>query len=240
MITIIPAIDLIGGKCVRLSEGDFSTAIVYRDNPVDVAMEFEDAGITRLHIVDLEGAKIGKPVNISVLENIVKKTKLLIDYGGGIKTTEDMERVMDAGVTYVSVGSVAVKDPELFDSWIRKYSPDKFMLGADVRDRMIAVSGWQEQTNIDVVKFIREQMNKRISHVFCTDISKDGLLKGPSINLYRHILAQCPGLRLVASGGVSCIEDILELNQLGCDGVIVGKALYEGKILLSDLDMMND
>jgi phosphoribosylformimino-5-aminoimidazole carboxamide ribotide isomerase len=240
MITIIPAIDLIGGKCVRLSEGDFSTTKVYSDNPVEVAKEFEDAGLTRLHIVDLEGAKNGMPVNLSVLEKIAKETKLLIDYGGGIKTDEDVQRVIDAGVTYVSVGSIAVKSLETFERWIHEFTPDKFMLGADVRDRKIAVSGWQEQTEIDVVEFIRGQMNKRVSHVFCTDISKDGLLRGPSINLYRHILAQCPGLRLVASGGVSCIEDILELNQLGCEGVIVGKAIYEGKISLKDLDMMND
>ena len=240
MITIIPAIDLINGKCVRLTEGDFSTAKIYRDDPVEVAKEFEGAGLTRLHLVDLEGAKNGKPENLSVLENIAKQTRMLIDYGGGIKTNEDVQQVIDAGVTYVSIGSIAVKSPEIFDHWIKKHGADRFFLGADVRDRKIAISGWQEQTEIDVVEFIREQMKKRVSHVFCTDISKDGLLKGPAMNLYRHILGQCPGLRLVASGGVSCIEDILELNQLGCEGVIVGKAIYEGNISLKDLDMMND
>ncbi|MDQ3109651.1 MAG: 1-(5-phosphoribosyl)-5-[(5-phosphoribosylamino)methylideneamino]imidazole-4-carboxamide isomerase [Bacteroidota bacterium] len=239
MITIIPAIDLIGGKCVRLSNGDFSTTKTYRDNPVDVAREFEAAGITRLHIVDLDGAKSGAPVNLSVLEEIAKATNLLIDFGGGIKTDEDVQRVIDAGVTYVSVGSIAVKEPETLDRWIRKYSADKFFLGADVREGKIAVSGWQEQTEIDVVKFIHEHMTKRISHVFCTDISKDGLLNGPSTELYKHILAQCPGLRLVASGGVSCIQDIHELNELGCDGVIVGKAIYEGKIALAELGLFN-
>jgi phosphoribosylformimino-5-aminoimidazole carboxamide ribotide isomerase len=239
MITIIPAIDLIDGKCVRLSNGDYATTKVYRDNPVDVAREFEDAGIKRLHVVDLDGAKSGKSVNIPVLEKIVKATDLLVDFGGGIKTDEDLQRVFDAGVNYASIGSMAVQSPDTFDRWIKKYGAEKFFLGADVRDGKIAVSGWLEQTEIDVVKFIREQMNKRIAHVFCTDISKDGLLNGPSSELYKHILAQCPGLRLVASGGVSSMEDILELDQLGCYGVIVGKAIYEGKISINQLGVMH-
>ncbi len=240
MITIIPAIDLIDGKCVRLSNGDYATTKIYRENPVEVAKEFEAAGIQRLHLVDLDGAKSGTPKNISVLEKIAKATKLLIDYGGGIKTDEDIQRVFNAGVTFASIGSVAVKSPDVFDGWIRKYGAESIFLGADVRNGKIAVGGWLEQTEIDVVEFIQLQMQKRISHVFCTDISKDGLLSGPASNLYKHILAKCPGLRLVASGGVSCIEDILELNQLGCEGVIVGKAIYEGKILLEDLINYND
>jgi phosphoribosylformimino-5-aminoimidazole carboxamide ribotide isomerase len=240
MITIIPAIDLIGGKCVRLSNGDFSTTKVYRDHPADVAREFEDAGIKRLHVVDLDGAKAGKPANLKALEEICSSTSLLIDFGGGIKTDEDVQSVFDAGVTYASIGSVAVQSPETFDRWIKKYTAEKFFLGADVRDGKIAISGWQEQTEIDVVKFIQQQMNKRIAHVFCTDISKDGLLDGPSIELYKHILAQCPGLRLVASGGVSSMDDIHQLDQLGCYGVIVGKAIYEGHISLKELKMVND
>ncbi|CAN5250103.1 1-(5-phosphoribosyl)-5-[(5-phosphoribosylamino)methylideneamino]imidazole-4-carboxamide isomerase [soil metagenome] len=240
MITIIPAIDLIEGKCVRLSNGDYSTKKIYRDNPVEVAKEFEAAGIRRLHLVDLDGAKAGTPKNTSVLEQIAKETNLLIDYGGGLKTDADVQRVFDAGVTYASIGSIAVKAPEIFDGWIQKYGPDSFMLGADVRNGKISIGGWLEQTEIDVVDFIQQHLQKRISHVFCTDISKDGLLTGPSVNLYHHIIAKCPGLRLIASGGVSSIEDILELNQIGCEGVIVGKALYEGNILLEDLINYND
>ncbi len=235
MITIIPAIDLIDGKCVRLSQGDFVSAKVYRQNPVEVAKEFEAAGIKRLHVVDLDGAKLGKVCNLPVLEKIVKATSLLVDFGGGIKTDIEINQVIDAGVTYVSIGSMAVKEPEIFNNWIQAFGPEKFFLGADVRDGKIAVSGWLEQTGIDVEKFIQEQMAKRISHVFCTDISKDGLLEGPNITFYRHLLFACPGLRLVASGGVSSIDDIRKLNQLGCDGVIVGKAIYEGKISLDQL-----
>ncbi len=240
MITIIPAIDLIDGKCVRLSQGDYSQKKIYRDNPVDVAKEFEAAGLTRLHVVDLDGAKAGKVVNLSVLEEIAKATSLLVDFGGGIKTDEEIRSVVDAGATFVSVGSIAVKEPEKFNRWIKEYGPEKFFLGADVRDGKIAIGGWLEQTEIDVTEFIQEQMTKRISHVFCTDISKDGLLEGPSLTFYRHLLFQCPGLRLVASGGVSSLEDIRKLDQLGCDGVIVGKAIYEGKITLRELKMMND
>ena len=240
MITVIPAIDIIDGRCVRLSQGDFATAKVYRQDPVEVAKEFEAAGIKRLHVVDLDGAKSGKVCNLSALEKIVKATSLLVDFGGGIKTDQEIKQVIDAGVTFVSIGSMALKEPETFDRWIREFGADKFFLGADVRDGKIAVSGWLEQTGIDVVKFIQDQMAKRISHVFCTDISRDGLLEGPSLTFYRHLLFQCPGLRLVASGGVSSIADIQALDQLGCEGVIVGKAIYEGKITLRELEMMSD
>lgn len=239
MITIIPAIDLIGGKCVRLSQGDYAQQKIYRDDPVEVAKEFEAAGIQRLHVVDLDGAKAGKVMNLPVLERITKATSLLVDFGGGIKTVSEVKRVIDAGVTYVSVGSIAVKSPETFDRWIAEFGPDKFFLGADVRDGKIAVSGWLEQTDIDLVEFIRAHMLKRISHVFCTDISKDGLLEGPSIALYKSLLAQNPGLRLVASGGVSSLDDIRTLDDIGCDGVIVGKAIYEGRITLSELSTLN-
>ena len=235
MITIIPAIDIIDGKCVRLSQGDFATSKVYREDPVEVAKEFEAEGITRLHVVDLDGAKLGRVSNLAVLEKIVKATSLQIDFGGGIKTDSEIQQVVDAGVTFVSIGSMAVKDPETFNKWVQTFGPEKFFLGADVRDGKIAVSGWLEQTGIDAVEFIQEQITKRISNVFCTDISKDGLLEGPSLTFYRHLLFACPGLRLVASGGVSSLEDIRQLNQLGCEGVIIGKAIYENKISLKDL-----
>ncbi len=235
MITIIPAIDIIDGKCVRLSQGDFATSKVYREDPVEVAKEFEAEGITRLHVVDLDGAKLGRVSNLAVLEKIVKATSLQIDFGGGIKTDSEIQQVVDAGVTFVSIGSMAVKDPETFNKWVQTFGPEKFFLGADVRDGKIAVSGWLEQTGIDAVEFIQEQITKRISNVFCTDISKDGLLEGPSLTFYRHLLFACPGLRLVASGGVSSLEDIRQLNQLGCEGVIIGKAIYENKISLKEL-----
>ena len=235
MITIIPAIDIMDGKCVRLSQGDFATSKVYREDPVEVAKEFEAEGITRLHVVDLDGAKLGRVSNLAVLEKIVKATSLRIDFGGGIKTDSEIQQVVDAGVTFVSIGSMAVKDPETFNKWVQTFGPEKFFLGADVRDGKIAVSGWLEQTGIDAVEFIQEQITKRISNVFCTDISKDGLLEGPSLTFYRHLLFACPGLRLVASGGVSSLEDIRQLNQLGCEGVIIGKAIYENKISLKEL-----
>ncbi len=235
MITIIPAIDIMDGKCVRLSQGDFATSKVYREDPVEVAKEFEAEGITRLHVVDLDGAKLGRVSNLAVLEKIVKATSLQIDFGGGIKTDSEIQQVVDAGVTFVSIGSMAVKDPETFNKWVQTFGPEKFFLGADVRDGKIAVSGWLEQTGIDAVEFIQEQITKRISNVFCTDISKDGLLEGPSLTFYRHLLFACPGLRLVASGGVSSLEDIRQLNQLGCEGVIIGKAIYENKISLKEL-----
>lgn len=239
MITIIPAIDLIDGKCVRLSQGDYAQKKIYREDPVEVAKEFEAAGITRLHVVDLDGAKAGKVINLPVLERIVAATKLMVDFGGGIKTEKELKRVMDAGATFASVGSIAVKEPETFNKWIRKFGPDRFFIGADVRDGKIAVSGWLEQTDIDVVDFIRQQIEKRVTYIFCTDISHDGLLKGPSIDLYLRILGACPGLRLVASGGVSSIDDIRKLDEIDCYGVIVGKALYEGKISLRELEMIN-
>lgn len=235
MITVIPAIDLIDGKCVRLSQGDYAQKIIYNENPVEAAKQFEAAGLMRLHLVDLDGAKAGSVKNLPVLHKIARETKLAIDFGGGVKTEEELRAVFDAGAYYASVGSIAVKEPETFAAWIHRFGAERFFLGADVRNGKIAVQGWLEQTDLDVVEFIREQMQKRVSHVFCTDISMDGLLKGPSVNLYKHLLAQCPGLRLVASGGVSSVEDIRALDALGCDGVIVGKAIYEGKISLEEL-----
>lgn len=239
MISIIPAIDIIDGKCVRLSQGDYTQKTVYYNDPLDAAKQFEESGLNRLHLVDLDGAKAGAVKNLRVLERIAASTRLSVDFGGGIKTHDELKAVLEAGAAFASVGSIAVKSPETFAEWIQEFGAEKFFLGADVRDGKIAVQGWLEQTDIDVVHFIREQMNRRIAYVFCTDISHDGLLKGPSIDLYRHILGQCPGLRLVASGGVSCTDDIRALDTLGCYGVIVGKAFYEGKISLEELRLLS-
>jgi phosphoribosylformimino-5-aminoimidazole carboxamide ribotide isomerase len=239
MIQIIPAIDVIDGKCVRLTEGDYSRKTVYSDNPVAIAKGFEDAGITRLHLVDLDGAKSGAIKNLEVLEKIAAGTNLLIDFGGGTKTEAEMESVLSAGATYVTLGSIVVKQPETFQSWIAKYGPEKYFIGADVRGQKIAVNGWQEQTEIDAIDFIGELMTKRVSYFFCTDISKDGRLEGPAEEVYRKIIARCPGIRLVASGGVTTIEDILCMEKLGCEAAIVGKAFYENKLSLKAIEMFN-
>lgn len=239
MISVIPAIDLIDGKCVRLSQGDYAQKKVYNENPVEIAKQFEDAGLERLHLVDLDGAKSGSVKNLPVLEKIAAATKLQIDFGGGIKTREELQSVYNAGALYAAVGSMAVKEPEVFTSWIQEFSAERFFLGADVRNEKIAVQGWLEQTEIDVIAFLHEQMKKRIAHIFCTDIAVDGLMQGPSFALYKHILAQCPGLRVIASGGVSSVSDIEKLAVLGCHGVIVGKAIYEGKISLPQLASLN-
>jgi len=235
MIEIIPAIDIIDGKCVRLSQGDYSQKKIYFDDPLEAAKQFEDAGISRLHLVDLDGARLGKIVNIKVLERIAEKTKLLIDFGGGIKADEDIQAVFEAGATMATIGSVAVKDKALFFSWVDKYGAQKLFLGADVNKEMIAVSGWSETTDLSVFDFIRENKAKGIENIFCTDISKDGLLQGPSVELYKKIIIAFPGIKLVASGGVSTINDIDELAKAGCSGVIIGKAIYEGRIALKEL-----
>lgn len=239
MIEIIPAIDIIDGKCVRLTEGDYSRKTEYSSDPVAVAKGFEDSGVKRLHLVDLDGAKTGTIKNLSVLEKIAKQTSLLIDFGGGIKTEAEMESVIAAGATFVTLGSIVVKQPELFESWVAKYGPEKYFIGADVRGQKIAVSGWQEQTDIDAIDFIRNLMTKRVSYFFCTDIAKDGRLEGPSEEVYRKIIARCPGVRLVASGGVTTIEDILCMEKLGCEAAIVGKAFYENKLSLKDIEKFN-
>lgn len=239
MIEIIPAIDIIDGKCVRLTEGDYTRKTVYSEAPLDVARKFEDAGVKRLHLVDLDGAKAGTIKNLKVLEQIASETNLLIDFGGGIKTEAEMESVIAAGATFVTLGSVVVKQPELFETWVAKYGPEKYFIGADVRGQQIAVSGWQEQTDIDVIDFIRGLMSKRVPYFFCTDIAKDGRLEGPAEELYRKIIARCPGVRLVASGGVTTIDDIRCMEKLGCEGVIVGKAFYENRISLKDIESFN-
>ncbi len=235
MIQIIPAIDIIDGKCVRLTQGDYAQKTIYNENPVEVAKQFEAIGITRLHLVDLDGAKKGEVVNLSVLENIASQTQLIIDFGGGIKTNSDIESVFNSGASLSTIGSIAVKDPELFYSWINKYGPDKILLGADVRDEKLAINGWLEKTEISIFDFIKQNMEKGITQLFCTDISKDGLLQGPSIELYKKTIETFPKLNFIASGGVSKIEDIYELERIGCMGVIVGKAIYENKISLEEI-----
>jgi phosphoribosylformimino-5-aminoimidazole carboxamide ribotide isomerase len=238
MIEIIPAIDLINGQCVRLSQGDFDSKKVYSSNPLDVAKQFEDAGISRLHIVDLDGAKSGKICNLSVLESIASNTVLIIDMGGGVRTKEDVQSILQAGATYVSIGSIAYKEPVLFKEWLMNFGADKFLLGADVKDEKIAVHGWLENTDYSVYDFITEHLNNGIRQVFCTDIATDGMLTGPSMELYKKLLAHFPSLQLIASGGVSSIADVKHLNEIGCTGVIIGKAIYEGKIALSELSEM--
>lgn len=235
MIEIIPAIDIINGKCVRLSQGDFQTQKIYSESPVDIAKEFEEAGIKRLHIVDLDGAKKGTIVNIEVLENIASQTKLKIDFGGGIKTTEDAEKVFNAGASIINIGSIAIKQPEVVVEWIEKFGAEKILLGADVKNEKIVINGWQQSTEINIIDYLKDWSSKKMNNIFCTDVSKDGLLQGTSIDLYRKIIQSIPGIHLTASGGVSSIEDIEELEAIGCSGVIIGKALYEGKIKLNEL-----
>lgn len=233
---IIPAIDIIEGKCVRLSKGDFDQKIIYNNDPLEVAKSFEAIGIHRLHIVDLDGAK-GKPLsNIKSLERISSNTNLEIDFGGGIKKTEDLEQVFNAGAAMVSVGSVTVKDPGLFDNWIKDFGTHRFLPGADVLNKNIKIHGWKEDTGIDIFDFIDSLIKKGINQVFCTDISKDGMLQGPATELYKEILERFPSLKLIASGGISCYDDLLVLQETGCSGAIVGKAIYEERISLKQLE----
>jgi len=236
---IIPAIDIIEGKCVRLTQGDYSQKKVYNEHPLEVAMEFEDAGLQRLHLVDLDGAKAGKVKNWKVLETIAGKTGMVIDFGGGIKTAGDVDIVFNSGAALATVGSIAVKDSPLFGHWLQEYGADRFLLGADVKDEKIAIGGWLETTDRWIYDFIEEYMEKGVRQLFCTDVSKDGLLQGPSIDLYRNIVKKFPDLHFIASGGVSSIEDVHELDEIGCKGVIIGKAIYEGRVTLGDLMNIN-
>ena len=235
MIEIIPAIDLMDGKCVRLTQGDFARRRTYADDPVEVAKAFEEAGLTRLHIVDLDGAKSGIPANLHVLERIARATGLRIDYGGGIKTDDDIKWVFDAGAEFVNIGSVAVKEPELFFEWIAVYGSESILLGADVRDRMLAINGWQTETDFEIISFLRRYYSRGVERTFVTDIGKDGALQGPALELYKEIISEIPDLKLIASGGVSSKDDIGQLEKIGCSGVIVGKAIYEGRIALDEL-----
>jgi phosphoribosylformimino-5-aminoimidazole carboxamide ribotide isomerase len=231
---IIPAIDILDGKCVRLTKGDYSTQKVYSENPVEMAKQFEDHGIMFLHLVDLDGAKSQHLVNHKVLEGIATQTKLKIDFGGGIKSQADIETAFACGASQVTGGSIAIQDPLLFLDWLKVYGNDRIILGADAKNRNIATQGWLEESRVDVVDFISEFVQKGISYVVCTDIAKDGMLQGPSNRLYQEILRRTT-VNLVASGGVTTMEDLKQLKAIGCEAAIVGKALYEGKISLLDL-----
>lgn len=237
---IIPAIDIIDGKCVRLTQGDYAQKTIYNENPLEVATAFQDAGLRRLHLVDLDGAKAGAVRNWKVLETIASKTDLVIDFGGGIKTAADVDLVFSAGATLATVGSIAVKDASLFVSWLHTYGPERFLLGADVKEEKIAVGGWLETTDRVIYDFIREYMAQGVRQIFCTDVSKDGLLEGPSLELYQNISTQFPGLHFIASGGVSNMEDVHQLAAIGCKGAIIGKAIYEGRISLEELQTYNN
>lgn len=238
---IIPAIDIIDGKCVRLTKGDYDTKKIYNENPLEVAKTFEDAGIQYLHLVDLDGAKAQHIVNYKVLESITSKTNLKVDFGGGLKSNEDLHIAFNSGAQQITGGSIAVKNMDLFESWIIKYGGQKIILGADCKDQKIAISGWKESSNLEVISFIKDYQKKNIQYVICTDISKDGMLEGPSIELYQNIIQICSNssstqsIKLIASGGITSVQDLEQLNEIGCEGAIIGKAIYENRITLKDL-----
>ncbi|MCR9173230.1 MAG: 1-(5-phosphoribosyl)-5-[(5-phosphoribosylamino)methylideneamino]imidazole-4-carboxamide isomerase [bacterium] len=234
---IIPAIDLIDGKCVRLSEGDYATKKVYNENPVEVARQFEASGVKYLHLVDLDGAKAGKIINYKVLESIVRETQLIVDFGGGLRSDEDLRIAFESGASKITGGSIAVKNPTLFEGWLERYGTDKIILGADCKNRNIATGGWLDTSEMDVIEFIQAYQQKGISQVICTDISKDGMLAGPAIELYREILNQTD-VALVASGGVTTLNDLEQLKAIGCSGAIIGKALYENKLSLKQIESL--
>lgn len=233
---IIPAIDIIDGKCVRLSKGDYDTKKIYNENPLEVAKEFEAHGIKHLHLVDLDGAKSKHIVNHKVLEQIATKTGLQIDFGGGLKTDEDLRIAFESGAKQITGGSIAVKDPDTFLGWIEKHGADKIILGADAMDEKVAVSGWLEESKEELIPFIQSYQSKGIQYVICTDISKDGMLEGPSFELYSRILSQTTDLKLIASGGISNFEELPKLAEMGCEGTIIGKAIYENRISLKQLE----
>jgi len=232
---IIPAIDIINGKCVRLSKGDYSTQKIYNENPLEVAKMFENHGIEYLHLVDLDGAKSSKIVNHKILEQIASKTTLKIDFGGGLKSDADLKIAFESGANQITGGSIAVKNREIFEKWIAEYGSDKIILGADANNEKVAVSGWLEDSNEDLVPFIQMYQSKGIQYVICTDISKDGMLEGPSFDLYANILAKASGIKLIASGGISTFEELPKLAEMGCEGTIIGKAIYEHKISMKEL-----
>ena len=236
---IIPAIDIIEGKCVRLTEGDYAQKKIYNEDPLEVAKAFEGIGLMRLHLVDLDGAKAGQVVNWKVLEKIANNTELKIDFGGGIKTEATLKTVLDTGASYATIGSLAVRNELLFQEWIARFGAKVFMLGADVFEEKIAIGGWMEKTEISVFDFMKSYIDKGVKQIFCTDIKKDGKLEGPSIELYQKIIEQFPALQLIASGGVSSLDDLIELEEIGCSAAIVGKAIYENKITISELANFN-
>jgi len=233
---IIPAIDIIDGKCVRLTKGDYDTKKIYNEDPLEVAKQFQDAGIRYLHLVDLDGAKASHIVNYKVLETIATKTDLKIDFGGGLKSDEDIRIAFESGADQITGGSIAVKSPDIFEKWIQIYGPQKIILGADALDERIAINGWQQTSSLELLPFLKRYQEKGVEYVICTDISKDGMLEGPSILLYEKILKALPSLKLVASGGVSKFAELPELKEVGCEAVIIGKAIYEDKISLKQLE----
>jgi phosphoribosylformimino-5-aminoimidazole carboxamide ribotide isomerase len=236
MLQIIPAIDIIEGKCVRLTQGDYSQKKTYNENPLEVAKMFEDAGIKRLHLVDLDGAKQKKIINAKVLETIASKTNLHIDFGGGVQSYLDIRLAFDCGAKQITGGSIAIKNPDLFESWIQSYGSETIILGADAKQEKIAVSGWEEETSVWVYDFVGEWIQKGIQYTISTDVAKDGLLQGPSVDLYKKMQEQFPDLKVIASGGVSSMDDLEELAELNIFGVIVGKAIYENRISLKDIE----
>ena len=237
---IIPAIDIIDGKCVRLTKGDYNTKKIYNENPLEVAKEFEAAGIEFLHVVDLDGAKASQIINYKVLEQIASKTNLKIDFGGGLKSNKDLEIAFNSGANQITGGSIAVKNSDIFESWIEKYGAQKIILGADfypdTTGGKIATNGWQEESTLELIPFIKRYQDKGIQYVICTDISKDGMLQGPSFDVYKEILTEVKDVKLIASGGISTFDELPRLAENGCEGVIIGKAIYEKKISLKQLE----
>lgn len=233
---IIPAIDIIDGKCVRLSKGDYNTKKIYNENPLEVAKEFEDHGIQHLHLVDLDGAKSKHIVNHKVLERIAGKTNLKIDFGGGLKTDDDLKIAFESGADQITGGSIAVKGADTFKRWLRNFGSDKIILGADANNEKIAVSGWLEESDKELIPFIQDYQKEGVTYVICTDISKDGMLQGPSFDLYKKIMERAAGIKLIASGGISGFDELPKLAELGCEGTIIGKAIYENRISLKQLE----
>lgn len=238
-MTIIPAIDIINGKCVRLTKGDYARQKVYNEDPVEVAKQFAGAGLQRLHIVDLDGAKEGAIRNLAVLEKIAAAVDMVIDFGGGVKKMTDVQHVLNAGASMVTIGSLAVKQPAVLEAWLMEFGPGHFLIGADVLDEKIKISGWLEDGGINIFDFVARLISLGITNIFCTDIAKDGMMEGPSISLYQKIMEQHPEINLIASGGVSNLEDVKQLKQIGCSGAIIGKAIYENLISLQDLVTLN-
>jgi phosphoribosylformimino-5-aminoimidazole carboxamide ribotide isomerase len=236
---IIPAIDIIEGKCVRLTQGDYNQKTIYNEHPLEVARQFEGAGLKRLHLVDLDGAKAGAVKNWKVLESLTAKTSLVIDFGGGIKKEEDLKIVFESGASYATIGSLAVKAADVFEQWLIKYGAGKFLLGADVKEEKIAIGGWLETTDIWIYDFIQQYSELGLQQIFCTDVSKDGKLEGPSVPLYKNIISKFPRLHFIASGGVSKLADLHDLAEIGCAGAIVGKAIYENRISLKEIESLN-
>jgi len=233
---IIPAIDIIDGKCVRLSKGDYATKIIYNEDPLEVAKQFEDYGIQYLHLVDLDGAKSHQIINHKILEKIASKTHLSIDFGGGLKSDDDVKIAFSSGANQITGGSIAIKNPNLFNQWLTTYGNDKIILGADSNNENIAINGWLEESNQKIIPFIKNYYAKGIKYVISTDIAKDGMLKGPSFDMYNKMIVAVPKLNIIASGGISCFEEIPKLAKMGCEGVIIGKAIYENKISLKQLE----